>query len=543
MSEPCSWGVEPRYRDVDENWVETPIETRRALLDAMGAEGDEPPPSPVVVARVGDAAAGGRELGYHDLDDGRRLIVAPPRCYLPAGLRTWGFAVQLYALWSRDSAGIGDLADLHRLGAWSVTQGAGMTMVSPLHAPLPGTPQERSPYSPSSRCFRNPLHLHVAGLAERPGDLIDRDRVYERKMAALEREFASFAGDPEFDRYCAEQGSLLFGYAAFCARHEGREGDQDRVRFHSWVQWRLDRQLAEVSTDVDLVHDLAVGFHPEGADAWVWRDVVAHGVRVGAPPDEFNDDGQDWGFPPFDPWKLQQARYEPFIRTVRAGLRHAAGLRVDHVMGLFRLWWIPPGADARDGGYVRYPAEDLLAILALESMLADAYVVGEDLGTVEPAMRETLAAHDVLSYRLLWFEDEPPGQWPAKALAAVTTHDLPTIAGVCAGADEPELGSKLRGGSVTEAVRNAYADLAHAPSMIVAATLEDVLEVEERPNQPGTVQPTNWSRPLPLSVEEIEADPRVAAVAETLNARGREAAREAPGRADAGQAGAVASDR
>ena len=539
MPDPAAWGVEPGYRDVDENWVETPTSTIAALLDALDADDDAPPPSPVVVARVGSADAGGRGMGYHELDDGRLLVVAPPRCHLPADLRTWGFVVQLYSLWSRSSGGIGDLEDLRAFGAWAASRGAGMMLVSPLHAPLPGVPQQPSPYYPSSRVFRNPLHLRVPSVVAQPSALVDRDWIYERKMAALESEFSSFGGDPAFDRFCLEHGPLLFGYAAFCARHEGRGDDQDRVRFHCWVQWQLDEQMAAAGRAVGLVNDLAVGFDPAGADAWLWRDVVAPEARVGAPPDEFNRDGQDWGFPPFNPWKLQQARYEPFIRTVRAGFRHAAGLRVDHVMGLFRLWWIPPGGSAAEGGYVRYPADDLLAILALESVLAEAYVVGEDLGTVEPSQRAALAEHDVLSYRLLWFEDDPPSSWPVKALAAVTTHDLPTIAGVVAGEDEPELAAKLPAPRVDA----AYAALADAPSMIVAATLEDVLEVRERPNQPGTINETNWSRPLPESVEEIEADPRVAVVAETLNARGREAPREAAGIADAGQAGPRAADR
>ena len=540
MPDPAAWGVEPGYRDVDENWVETPASTVSALLDALEAEDDAPPPSPVVVARVGSPAAGGRPLGYHSLDDGRLLVVAPPRCHLPEELRAWGFAVQLYSLWSRASGGIGDLEDLRAFGQWAAGRGAGMALVSPLHAPLPGVPQQPSPYYPSSRCFRNPLHLRVPGVVSRPSVLLDRDAVYAAKMAALESEFSSFAGSDEFDAFCLEQGPLLFGYAAFCARHEGRESEQDRVRFHCWVQWKLDEQLAAAGAAVGLVHDLAVGFDPAGADAWLWRDVVAADARVGAPPDEFNQEGQDWGFPPFNPWKLQHERYEPFIRTVRAGFRHAAGLRVDHVMGLFRLWWIPPGASGpAEGGYVRYPAEDLLAILALESVLARAYVVGEDLGTVDPAQRAALASHDVLSYRLLWFEDAPPSEWPVKALAAVTTHDLPTIAGVLSGGDEPELASKLPSPSVAA----AYDALAAAPSVLVAATLEDVLEVPERPNQPGTVVETNWSRPLPLSVEEIEADPRVAAVIEKLNAHGREAPREAAGVADAGQAGPRPADR
>jgi 4-alpha-glucanotransferase len=248
-------------------------------------------------------------------------------------------------------------------------------------------------------------------------------------------------------------------------------------------------------------------------------------MSVGAPPDEYNRDGQDWGLPPFDPWKLRDAAYEPFVQTVRAGFRHAGGLRFDHVMGLFRLYWIPTGESPRAGTYVRYPYRDLLDILALESVRAGAYVVGEDLGTVEDYMRDELAARDVLSYRLLWFESSPPRSYPRKALAAVTTHDLPTVAGLWSGKEPAMADVRSRvqewtgladDAPVTEVVQSVYSLLAEAPSMIVTATLEDALGVEERPNYPGTVNDTNWSLALPVPLEDIETDPRVLEVAARL---------------------------
>jgi 4-alpha-glucanotransferase len=263
-----------------------------------------------------------------------------------------------------------------------------------------------------------------------------------------------------------------------------------------------------------LVHDIAVGVDPAGADAWLWRDVVVDGARVGAPPDKFNPDGQDWGLPPFDPWRLRAAGYEPFIQVLRAAFRHGAGVRIDHVMGLFRLYWMPAGADPRDGTYVRYPWRDLLGIVALEASRAGAFVVGEDLGTVEPWVRDELAQRNVLSYRLLWFESDPPSRWPEKALAAVTTHDLPTVAGMVTATGAHE-------GSVRDAVRHGYAELAASPCVLVAATLEDVLEVHEQPNRPGTVDEWNWSRPLPLRLEQLVGDERLAEVVTTLNARAR----------------------
>jgi 4-alpha-glucanotransferase len=509
-------GVEPGYFDVDEQWVEARPETVEAIRAVLG----DPPPNPPVVAEVGTTEAGGLPLGYHRRDDGRRLIVVPSACPLPS--RTWGPAVQLYSMWSRASAGMGDLEDLRAFGSFASSAGAGMMLVNPLFASNPGEGQQASPYYPSSRLFLNPLYLRVDGavLAVEPGQRIDRDEVWNVKIPLLEREFAAFAGDPAFDRFVAERGPLLYGFAAYCARHEGREDDQDRVRFHTWLQWRLDQQHAAAGASIGLVGDLPVGVDPGGADAWLWRDVFVPSMRVGAPPDEFQPDGQDWGLPPFDPWKLQAAEYEPFIQTVRASLRHGAGLRVDHVMGLFRLYWLPEGGSAKDGTYVRYPWKDLLGILALEATLAGAFVVGEDLGTIDPWMRDELAARNVLSYRLLWFESDPPSTWPEKALAAVTTHDLPTIPGVWAGVDGDErFRSKLSGATLEEAVRNAYAALAGSPSLLAAMSLEDVVGVEARPNRPGTLDEWNWSRPLPEPLEVLVEDPRLAQVVATLNAR------------------------
>jgi 4-alpha-glucanotransferase len=261
---------------------------------------------------------------------------------------------------------------------------------------------------------------------------------------------------------------------------------------------------------------------------------------VGAPPDEFAHEGQDWGTPPFVPHRLRAHGYQPFVETVRAGFRHAGGMRIDHVMGLFRLFWVPGGGTARHGAYVRYPTDDLLAILALESERAGALVVGEDLGTVEPGVRERLAAERILSTRVLWFEPGPPAGYPALSLAAVTTHDLPTVRGLWTGSDLEE---QRRVGVVpnvagTEALRarvraliglpdDAPADvvaltihrrLAEAPSTLLAATLEDALGVVERPNLPGTTQDrrANWALALPETLEDIQADPRPGTLAGAL---------------------------
>ncbi|HEX2275273.1 MAG TPA: 4-alpha-glucanotransferase [Acidimicrobiales bacterium] len=525
-------------------------------------------------------------LGYHALVDPedaipRTLVLSPGVCHLPANAPTWGWAVQTYAARSTSSWGIGDLADLATLARWSATElAAGLLLVNPLHAAVPVLPQDASPYYPSSRRYRNPLYLRVedvpgagelgpqldelarAGRALDDDRRIDRDAVFDLKMPALATIWERFGGDAGFDRWRAEQGDALEAYATFCAlseehgrpwrswpsglRHPDgpdvaafRARHRRRVDFHCWLQWLLDVQLARASADVSVVHDLAVGFDPGGADAWEWQDVLATGMSVGAPPDEFNTRGQDWGLPPFDPWRLRAASYRPFVETVRSAFRHAGGLRLDHVMGLFRLFWVPHGASPADGTYVRYPASDLLDIVALESHRAGAYVVGEDLGTVEDEVRAELAARRILSYRLLWFEDRDPADWPERALAAVTTHDLPTVAGLWSGRDlqnqkeadmapneEGEAALRERVGRVCglapdaspeEAVVAAYAALSRAPSLLLAAGLDDALAVEERPNMPGTVgEWPNWSIALPAPLERIRDDPRPAEIARLL---------------------------
>jgi 4-alpha-glucanotransferase len=624
------WGIANGYHDVAGRWIDVPPETLAAIREAMGApadpqEGDDPGPpgtapddDPVVTFRAGSeppagATAGGPwelhtedggvvavdaggglppdlPLGYHRLrsvdgDRERLLVVSPGRCHLPDDLRTWGWAAQLYATRSRDSWGIGDLADLRRLAGWSRSRGAGMCLVNPLHASVPDYPQP-SPYYPSSRCFRNPLYLRIeevpgaADEADAGFDLaslaaegralnsdrrIDRQAVWKLKKTALEHLWARFSasgGDPEFDAFRAEHGETLRDFATHCALTERFTGPwtewpeeyrrpdspavdrfaadhADRVGYHAWLQWLTEAQLASAGAEIDLMQDLAVGVDPGGADAWLWQDTMALGMRVGAPPDDFNTKGQDWGLPPFDPWRLRLAGNDPWIRTVQFGLRAAGGIRVDHVMGLFRLFWIPMGVAPADGAYVRYRHGEMLDILALECHRAGAYAVGEDLGTVEDFVREELHERGVMSYRLLWFEPNRPPEFPRQALAAVTTHDLPTIAGMWTGADlaeQHDLGldpneegsrairDKLAdwSGSPADAdpadvIVNTYRLLAEAPSMILTATLDDAAVVEERPNVPGTIDVRpNWSIALPVPLEDLEKSPTAEAIADAL---------------------------
>jgi len=285
---------------------------------------------------------------------------------------------------------------------------------------------------------------------------------------------------------------------------------------------------------------MPVGVDPGGFDAWDWQSQLAMGASVGAPPDRFNTAGQDWGLPPFIPSRLRTAAYRPFIETIHAQLRHAGGLRIDHVLGLFRLWWIPSGQDPSRGAYVRSHTDELLEIVALESDRAGAVVIGEDLGTVPPGVRRELRRRRLMSTRLALFERVPPSRYPAQSVAGVTTHDLPTMAGAWSGSDlEDQAASGLapdRGAlallrsrlaraagvgtdaSLDDVVVGLHERLAKAPPALIAATLEDALRVEERPNIPGTVAPArdNWSLALPVPIEELATRGDVQSVVDAL---------------------------
>jgi len=542
-------------------------------------------------------------FGYHCLRSNRGeqlLIVAPARCALPAGYREWAWAVQLYGVRSMGSWGIGDFADLGTLAAWSQRVGAGALIVSPMGAPNPGTAPEASPYFASTRRFRDPLLIAVeavpgagavaatiASLAAQGRRLnrrrrIDRSAALALKRGALEAIWGAagaLAGDhgERLRRFTAVGGEELRGWATFATLSEELGSDwrtwpepyrnpasasvaryaqahSEQIGFHTWVQWLADEQLAKTAAaGPRILSDLPVGFDPGGFDAWDWQAVLAKGVSIGAPPDPFNLGGQNWGLPPFVPRRLREMRLQPFIATLRAALRHAGGLRIDHVLGLFRLWWVPGDAPADQGAYVRYPVDELLAVLAIESVRAGAIIVGEDLGTVGPGVRAKLAAHGVLSTRLTPFERRRPHAYPRSVLAAITNHDLPTIAGAWTGRD---LGDQRAAGIEVDARRiawwrhriaslaglpptariedvilAAYRTLAASPACLVSATLEDALRVTERPNIPGTgpEQRANWSRALPAPLERLTRDPFVSNLAKAMRlGRAAAAPRVAP---------------
>ena len=595
--DPAQWGIETRYRRVDGAEYDVPPSTIEAILGTMRATDAGPRDDGPIVLREGEhrdlggvpiTTEDGREvlssgdlpLGYHQSAEGQMVIVAPEKC-VPPPESSGGWALQLYATRSRQSWGIGDLGDLARFGKIATELGADTALVNPLHASLPGVPQEASPYFPSSRTFRNPLYIAIesvagasvlgdelqefinAGRALNQSRNIDRDAVWNLKSKALESIWNAVRPQPEFDTYLANGGNALWQYATFCAIVERHGRDWTmwpaelrhpkspavaaftkqhliRVQFHAWLQFLIEEQLQVASESIALMHDLAIGVDPHGADAWIWQDALALGMHVGVPPDVFSADGQDWSFPPLDPWRLRAMNYEPFIATVRANMAHGAALRIDHVMGLFRLFWMVAGDKPSDGAYVRYPSEDLLAIVALESHRSGAYVVGEDLGTVEDSTRAALARTGVLSYKLLWFEDAPPQEFPHASMAAVTTHDLPTIAGLWTGKDlevqrsfptlvnesaNIDLREKVArwietgDASVEEVTERVVRRLGESASAVVTATLEDALGCEERPNYPGTTKEyPNWSVALPVTVDDFESHDGIRLVSKSLMA-------------------------
>jgi len=587
-----AWGIDDGWMDTEDRWHAAPPETVEAIRAVMGdpargrptlvvRPGDQPAlPGPVHLRLEDGLDVGEIErlppdvpLGIHaliPLDGGHAtsLVVSPGRCHLPTDLRTWGVTMQVPTARSRQSWGIGDLADVRAVAGWLGGLGAGLLALSPLHAPTPVHPIASSPYYPSSRRWRSPLLLRVdevpggateevAALAAQARalltqDLVDRIRSWTLQRRALD---GIFAARPQAERdelraWRSDQGEALEGWARFCALAE-RHGPSwrlwpaalrhpespevaraahelaDRVTFHAWLQLLVEHQLeAARGAGPRLLQDLAVGVDPGGADAWLWQDLLADGFSIGAPPDEFEPQGQTWGLPPWVPWRLRDLGYRPLADLLRASLGSGGGLRIDHVMGLSRLFWVPEGGSPSDGAYVRFAERDLLDLVALESARAASIVVGEDLGTVEPAFRAELRSTGILSTRVVWFEHAPPETWPSEALAMVTTHDLPTLAGLCSGEDAPPgmranleaLIGAVDGRPVPEVAVEVHRRLGRSPAALAAATLEDLLGVHERPNRPGTTsadRPQNWSRALPVPVDDL---PRHAGAAATLAA-------------------------
>lgn len=577
-----------------------------------------------------------------DCEASTALIMTPDWLGLPERLgarRAWGLAAQLYSVRSRQSWGVGDLTDLTDLAVWSASRhGADYLLVNPLHAaapPGPASHMEPSPYLPTSRRFVNPIYLRVEAIPEFADltkrsrvrrlrsevqqraarlDAIDRDGSWAAKRVALKllHEQPRSAGrELSYLAFRGREGRALDDFATWCALAE-KYGDDwhswpeavqhpdasgvadfvekhsDTVDFHRWLQWQLDEQLAAAQSQairagmsLGIMADLAVGVHPNGADTWALQDVMALGVTAGAPPDEFNQLGQDWSQPPWRPDRLEEHAYRPFRALIRAVLRHAGGVRIDHIIGLFRLWWIPRGASPTEGTYVRYDHEAMIGIVALEAHRAGAVVVGEDLGTVEPWVRDYLLLRGLLGTSILWFELDrdgnggplPAERWREYCLSSVTTHDLPPTAGYLAGdhvrlrdslglltrpvaeeleSDRAELAAWLaelrRVGlledgdddpeQVSERVILAlYRYLGRTPSRLLGVALTDAVGDRRTQNQPGTTDEyPNWRVPLTgpdgreVMLEDVLTDPRAAALAEAVRAAIAPAAAEGTAR-------------
>lgn len=535
--------------------------------------------------------------GYHHLDLADRQItvaVAPPRCFTVAdaapGRRLWGAAVQIPALRDARTTAFGDFTAVAESARAFAAVRADAVAISPVHALFPADPGRFSPYAPSSRLHLNILFadpgLVGQGLAGEPAPaLIDWQHAIPARLAALRTAFDT-RGDQvraEVAAFAERGGDELVRHARFDALHacfvgNGAHGWQDwptafhdpagpavagwagahaeEVDFYLFCQWLAERGLAVAQTvardagmAIGLVTDLAVGTDAGGSHAWSRPQDLLTGLSIGAPPDILSAGGQNWGITGFSPSALRRTGFEPFIATIRAALRHAGGIRIDHAMGLERLWVVPDGRSAAEGAYLSYPLDDMLRILAIESRAADAIVIGEDLGTVPEGFRPKLDARGVLGMRVLPFEAEdgrltPPERYDPQAAAMTGTHDLPTIAGWWQGRDidwNRKLGRPAPDGSDSrrEADRTnwwdsfqaagvargaepapgdpalvvdaALAFVGRTPCALVVAPMEDLLGLPEQPNLPGTIdEHPNWRRRMPGDTAALLAAPEAA---------------------------------
>jgi 4-alpha-glucanotransferase len=585
-----AYGIELGYvSETGEHRLAT-IDTKKALLAAMGVNADTEAEIRAALARAPQRQP-------------QRTLAQAPACFVPSWLkdgRSWGITCQLYGLRSQRNHGIGDFEDLARLAEMGAQAGADFIGVNPLHALFWSDPQRCSPYSPSTRRFLNPLYIALDGVMEGEGELasptlhlealraadtVDYAAVARFKRPALEKAFARADDGGDFRRFREEGGEALKCLAqfealsevmverglgagwhawpkqyqdcrseavtAFAARHA------ERVLFHEWLQWIAAGQLSgaqrrarAAGMRIGLYLDLAAGVAPDGMETWSDPQLVIGGARIGAPPDLFNAAGQDWGLAPMSPCVLEQRGFEPFASDVGALMRYAGAIRIDHVMGLMRLYWIPSAFDAHAGSYVRYPFSDLLVRLQALSQSFRTLVVGEDLGTVPDGFRDMMRAVEVHGSRVLYFERREdrsfanPDHYPKEALACVATHDLPTLRGWwlgrdvaarravgCYSAQEAALAIEGRerdrhrllqalSASTYAALRNTadrvpeglalavHRYLARTPSRLLAVQLEDLLDVEDQANLPGTQwEYPNWRRRLPMNLSSVPSVP------------------------------------
>jgi len=512
------------------------------------------------------------------------LIVAPPRAFDGDFDRGWLLAVQLYGVRSARNGGIGDFTDLEGLIDLAGQLGADGVGLNPLHALFDDRPADCSPYSPNSRLFLNALYIDVEKLPGsrsgaddsvlarlRNGDIVDYAGVAAVKWRALRSAFDAFTADPDdmrrrdFEQFRKQRAPLLQRFACFeVLRHkfktpwwewpqawrqpdeaacaELRRGrDRDAIEFVEFVQWVADRQLEAcqrrakgLGMKVGLYLDVAVGVQSDGFDAWNEQAAISRHLGVGAPPDPLNTEGQSWGLAGFNAAGLEIRSFEPYREMLRASMRHAGAIRLDHVLGLKRLYLVPHGFAAKDGAYVQMPFEPLLAATAQESVAQRCVVIGEDLGTVPEGFREEMADWGIWSYQVMMFERDDHGRfrdvdhYAPNALVTFNTHDLSTYAGWRSfgdlklkrslGIDPGEsdearwhalsmLNDILRHHGIDRHDLNAVVGfLARTKSRLLTVSLEDLLGVVDQPNIPGTVnEHPNWRQRLPLTLDKIAA--------------------------------------
>jgi len=530
--------------------------------------------------------------GYHRLRvAGHDLVlaVAPRRCLLPADLpgngsqdRLWGTAIQIPSLHDKP-APYGDFGDLRIAVRLFAERGADAVALSPVHAPSVGVRETFSPYSPSSRLFLNAAFAELPG-RDGPdgGALIDWTASLPTRMAALRRAFgqADAATRAQVEAWAQGEGSALHRHAVFDAlslylhdanwrdwpvafrNPEGRAVAQfagehaEEVALHLYAQWLAQRSLQAVQDEakaggmsIGLIADLAVGIDPGGSDAWAMQDSMLGGLTIGAPPDPLGPRGQNWGLTGFSPQGLRRSGFAPWIAMLRAALRHAGGVRIDHAFGLSRLWVVPEGEQASGGAYLTYPFADMLRILALESHRAGAIIVGEDLGTRPPGFVEPVADKNILGMSVLWFERDKDGAFAdvatfaRNAVAMTGTHDTATVAGWWTGRDIEWNRRLARGDDWQEEERQRMADrtalwsriapaagapqpaidepapvveaaivhIGKTPCALAIVPLEDLLALEEQPNLPGTIsEHPNWRRRLSAPLADLLAEPATA---------------------------------
>lgn len=539
-----------------------------------------------------------------------QLACAPPACpsvqELTGKHHIWGIAAQVYSLRRSGDGGLGDTCALHQLVTSAAAQGADAVAISPLHAMFSSRSDQYSPYSPSSRSHYNMLHADPAqilgpeivaqamracqltetALQLEKQPLIDWPAVTDLRLRLLRHLHRQLPGLPtllreDFERFREEGGQSLQQHSCHEAllQHRLEQGesgdwrqwspawrnpDSPQVRqfaeehateleFHAFGQWLMARALEQVQQaarqagmGIGLIADMAIGADPSGSFGWAFQDQLLTGLSVGAPPDLLSRDGQNWGVTAFSPLGLKQQGYAAFISMLRANLANSGGLRIDHIMGLQRLWLIPDGADPAQGAYLRFPLDDLLRLLSLEAWHHQALIIGEDLGTVPDGLRPTLARHRILGMQVLQFEQQddrlpPPEQWSDQALATTSTHDLPTTLGWLAGRD---IDWRERSGQTdAEATREARRQrrkeiltldtalhrqglltgaaeqpdqidqqrldacirfLGRTPAPLVLLPLEDVMASAEQPNLPGPdAGHPNWRRRWPQHATDM----------------------------------------